>query len=117
MTRSVLVIESDYLSRWFLSKTMETMGYRVMTVPDVSSALKKLDVDTFHAVIVRVDQYELDRKNAMDVIRAAHPDVRVVAYAPHAGNSLKAEFDRLGVGYFLHPFRSNEIRQAMTHDA
>jgi DNA-binding NtrC family response regulator len=89
------------------------MGYHVIVVSDFDSLMKRLSVERSHAVVIRVDWTDRNAGSSIEAVRTAFPDVRVIVYAPYAGKSLREEFEKDNIRYFQHPFRSNEIRQAM----
>jgi DNA-binding response OmpR family regulator len=109
-----LVIDDEERIRYFLTKTLERVGYIVMTAPSGEKALDLLRNTAFDLAIIDLGLGgRVDGLKVLESIRWRWPGMATVILTAHGSLESAMAAIREGVdGYLLKPAQPEEVREA-----
>jgi len=110
-----LVIDDEERIRYFLSKTLERIGYVVVTASSGEDALDLLRDTAFDVAIVDLNLGgHVDGLKVLEAIRWRWPGMAAVILTAHGSlESAMAAIDEGIDGYLLKPAKPEEVREAV----
>ena len=110
-----LVIDDEERIRYFLSKTLERIGYVVVTASSGEDALDLLRDTAFDVAIVDLNLGgQVDGLKVLEAIRWRWPGMAAVILTAHGSlESAMAAIDEGVDGYLLKPAKPEEVREAV----
>jgi DNA-binding response OmpR family regulator len=114
ITRALIVDDEERI-RYFLAKTLERVGYVVVTVPNGEEALDLLRDTAFDVAIVDLNLGgRIDGLKVLEAIRWRWPGLAAVILTAHGSLDSAIAAIREGVdGYLLKPAKPEEVRAAV----
>jgi DNA-binding NtrC family response regulator len=101
MAEKVLIVddEQDFLS--IMAERMQNRGMEVVTATSAAEALRKLEEESFDAVLLDLMMPEMGGIEALQVMRKKQPEVQVIFITGHPSVSKGVEAMKLGAMDFL----------------
>jgi DNA-binding response OmpR family regulator len=112
-----LVIDDEERIRYFLSKTLERVGYVVVTASNGEEALDLLRDTAFDVAVIDLNLGgQVDGLKVLEALRWRWPGMAAVILTAHGSlESAMAAIDQEVDGYLLKPARPEEVRAAVQH--
>lgn len=113
----VLVVDDEKEFLDSISERMENRGYSVDTATSGPEALKKLDTESFDAIVLDFMMPEMDGLETLQRIRENHPELQVILLTGHATLDKGVEAIKLGAMDFLEKPAKLELLTAKIKEA
>ncbi|MBT8340186.1 MAG: response regulator [Desulfatitalea sp.] len=96
MTEKILLIddEQDFLDN--LAERMRTRGMNVETSSSPQAALKRVETETYDAVVLDLRMPEMDGLEALKILKEKRPELQVILLTGHATVEKGIEAIKLG---------------------
>ena len=112
----VLVVDDERSMRELLSITLRQAGYDVSVADGGTSAIAKLERETFDLIITDLRMQETDGLAVLRAARERAPETVVVVVTAYASTETAIEAMRLGAyDYVTKPFKLEEIRVTLAN--
>ncbi len=110
-----LVVDDDESIRFFLSSTLQRMGYEVTAAANGEDALELLRNQSFELAVLDLELGgRIDGLRVLEAIRWRWPDMAAIILTGHATLESALVAIQEGIdGYLLKPARAEEVRQAV----
>ena len=101
MTDKILIVddEKDFLD--VISDRLKARDMNVSTATSAAAALKKIDEDSFDAVVLDLQMPEMDGLEALKKMKEKNPDLQVIFLTGHATVESGVEAMKLGALDFI----------------
>jgi CheY-like chemotaxis protein len=112
--RTVLVVDDEKTVRDFVRAALEKFGYRVLTAANGREAVRLVEQDpgAADAVLLDLRMPVLGGEDAIDALRAARPDVKVVLMSGYGEMEAARLYNGKGVAAFLQkPFTASRLAE------
>lgn len=107
----ILIVDDEKNLRLTMTMCLEPLGYEIGTADDGEDALRQLDNQEFHLILLDI---RLPGMDGLDVLRRVvkqHPDIPIVMVSAHGTVESAVEAMKLGAVDFLQkPFTPQELR-------
>ena len=111
-TESLLIVEDEPPLRMLLEVALSRKGYQVMSASDGLEAIERMSDPSkkFDAVLLDLNMPGANGVEVLRVIRATHPELKVLILTGHLTPEARTEFDHLGQKEFLKkPYTLDEL--------
>lgn len=116
-TSGILLVDDEKLICEMGQALLEDQGYTVYTAENGSQALDiyEKNIDRIDLVILDVVMPIMGGKEALQLLRAAHPDVKVLVSSGFHQNETNDTFIKLGaMGFIQKPYRTQELLKSVS---
>jgi PAS domain S-box-containing protein len=112
-TETLLIAEDEEIVRFFMKRTLEKAGYRVITAGDGEEAVARFrENDAIDLVLSDVVMPKKNGKEILDEIRKLRPDIKVIFSSGYTADILHAKGIREeGLEFMAKPFTTNDLLQ------
>ena len=111
---TVLVVDDEKTVREFARAALEKFGYRVLTAPNGLEAVRLFEREprAVDAVLLDLRMPVLGGEDAIEALRAARPDLKVVLMSGYGEMEAARMFDGKGIAAFLQkPFTASRLAE------
>ena len=113
-SRTVLVVDDDQNFRRVMEYQLHEDGYRVLTAPNVASALQRFQADVIDVVMTDVKMPGGDGMELLARLKAIQPDLPILMLTAHGTIGAAVEAMKLGAAdYLTKPFTRDQLRIAL----
>ncbi len=110
----ILVVDDEGAIRYSVSKTLERVGYRVITASSGEEALDLMERQDFDVVLTDIRMPGISGVDLLAMIREKSPDIVVILMTGYASLGTAVESLRLGAhDYLIKPSSSEDIRESV----
>jgi DNA-binding NtrC family response regulator len=109
MSEKVLLVDDEQEFLDSLAERMRGRGMDVTTATSAVDALKKVQNESFDAVILDLLMPQMDGMEAMEALKKKNPDIQVILLTGHATVEKGVEAMKLGATDFLEKPASLEV--------
>lgn len=110
----ILVVDDEGAIRYSVSKTLERVGYRVITASSGEEALDLMGQQDFDVVLTDIRMPGISGVDLLALIRDKSPDIVVILMTGYASLGTAVESLRLGAhDYLIKPSSSEDIRESV----
>ncbi len=111
---AVLVVDDEGAIRYSVTKTLERVGYHVVTASSGEEALDILSTQTFDVVLTDIRMPGISGVDLLAQIKEQSPDAVVILMTGYASLGTAVESLRLGAhDYLIKPSTSEDIRESV----
>lgn len=109
--RTVLLVDDDPSFRRVMEYQLQEDGYRVLTVPNASSALQRVQVEDVDVVLTDMKMPEVDGVELLGRLKTLKPDLPIVVLTAHGTIGSAVDAMRHGAfDYLTKPFTREQLR-------
>jgi PAS domain S-box-containing protein len=111
-SETILVVEDDEGIRTLVSRTLEGLGYRVLTAPDGVEAMRVANAHRggIHLLLTDMVMPVMGGSELACTLRSTSPGLKVVFITGHAGHSIASrDLEVMGAGLLQKPFSMNSL--------
>jgi DNA-binding NtrC family response regulator len=101
MAEKVLIVDDDKDFLAIMAERMQNRGMEVVTAESAAEALRKLEEESFDAVLLDLMMPEMGGIEALQVMRKKQPEIQVIFITGHPSVSKGVEAMKLGAMDFL----------------
>jgi DNA-binding NtrC family response regulator len=101
MAEKVLIVDDEQEFLSIMAERMQNRGMEVVTATSAAEALRKLEEESFDAVLLDLMMPEMGGIEALQVMRKKQPEVQVIFITGHPSVSKGVEAMKLGAMDFL----------------
>jgi DNA-binding NtrC family response regulator len=101
MTEKVLIVDDDKDFLAIMAERMQNRGMEVVTAESAAEALRRLEEESFDAVLLDLMMPEMGGIEALQVMRKKQPEIQVIFLTGHPSVSKGVEAMKLGAMDFL----------------
>jgi CheY-like chemotaxis protein len=113
---NVLIVDDEALQRELLVKVVEAAGHNVTEAADASEALERMQLRQFDLYLLDVFLPDMTALELIPVIKARHPDARIVTLTGQSSRELERRLRELGISYYMaKPFQRAELQSLLAH--
>lgn len=110
----ILVVDDEGAIRYSVSKTLERVGYRVITASSGEEALDLMEQQDFDVVLTDIRMPGISGVDLLAMIREKTTDIVVILMTGYASLGTAVESLRLGAhDYLIKPSSSEDIRESV----
>jgi len=111
---AVFVVDDDECLRALVGDWVEGAGYRAVRLPSGEACLDALATGAPVAVILDLNMWGMGGARTLDAIRAAHPDMPVIALTGESDPGVALDLIERGASEFLvKPVRRDQLVRAL----
>jgi DNA-binding NtrC family response regulator len=101
MTEKVLIVDDDKDFLAIMAERMQTRGMEVATAESAAEAIRKLEEESFDAVLLDLMMPEMGGIEALQIMKRKQPEVQVIFLTGHPSVSKGVEAMKLGAMDFI----------------
>jgi DNA-binding response OmpR family regulator len=101
MSQKVLVVDDDRMILEMLGAMLKHGGYEPVLADSARQALELFEIDPPPVAFLDIVMPEMDGMELATVLKAEHPDTRLIALSGHAAESLDHDWRDVGFADFL----------------
>ena len=110
----ILVVDDEGAIRYSVSKTLERVGYRVITASSGEEAIELMEQQDFDVVLTDIRMPGISGVDLLAMIREKTTDIVVILMTGYASLGTAVESLRLGAhDYLIKPSSSEDIRESV----
>lgn len=110
----ILVVDDEGAIRYSVSKTLERVGYQVMTASSGEEALELMEAHPFDVVLTDIRMPGISGVDLLARIKDQSPDIVVILMTGYASLHTAVESLRLGAhDYLIKPSSSEDVRDSV----
>jgi DNA-binding NtrC family response regulator len=112
MAEKVLIVDDDKAFLQILAERMQNRGMEVIKAESAAEALRKLEEESFDAVLLDLMMPEMGGIEALQIMRKKQPEIQVIFVTGHPSVSKGVEAMKLGATDFIpKPVDMNELTE------
>lgn len=109
-TYTLLIVDDDEGMRENLQELFESLGYRVLTAPNVAEALKAMEGASIDLVLTDYKMPGPTGVELIEIARRKRPKLRAILMTAFGDSFTEIESVRRGaIGYLNKPFEADEV--------
>lgn len=105
----ILIVDDEQLVRWFLERALKTLGYEVITAPNVRDAIKKLTDDNIDILFTDLKMPEENGAVLLQKLSVLTRPPKTVVCSAFITPDMEADFKRKGIYTLKKPFKLDEL--------
>jgi len=113
MTKSVLIMDSNYLVREFLAGALSRWGYEVTTAEGPTEALRKLRKDPFGMMITDALNLNGDLSGFISEALEGNDKLKVIVCTTEASGGLTRDIKSSAAAVLYKPFKLADLKSAL----
>ena len=112
----VLIADDAFFTRKVLKEILEAEGHEVIEASNGKEAVDKFQLEHPDLVLLDVSMPDMDGLTALQAIKGIDENAKVIMVSAMGQTSTVQESMKFGAcDFILKPFRSNQIRELITH--
>ena len=112
----VLIADDAFFTRKVLKEILEAEGHAVIEASNGKEAVDKFQLEHPDLVLLDVSMPDMDGLTALQAIKGIDENAKVIMVSAMGQTSTVQESMKFGAcDFILKPFRSNQIRELITH--
>jgi CheY-like chemotaxis protein len=112
--RTILVVDGNTTNRQATARVVESLGYQALQTPGIADAIKQLETQDPHFVLLGFDLDDSGGLEALHQLRELDPDLSIIMLAADLWDNRAAEAMRRGaVAYLARPFSRDDLRELL----
>ena len=112
--RTILIVDGDAANRQSTARLVQSLGYTPLQTPSIAEALKQLEHQDPHFVLLGFDLEDATGLEALTRLRQLDADIPVIMLAPDLWDARTAEAMRQGaIAYLAKPFGQDDLRELL----
>ena len=96
MDEKVLLVDDEHDFVEALAERMETRGMKVSATTSAKEAIKKIETESFDAIVLDLQMPEMDGLEALSIIKKIRPELQIILLTGHATVEKGIEAMKLG---------------------
>jgi DNA-binding NtrC family response regulator len=110
----LLIIDDDKLTRWSLSRILESVGYQVREARSFTEGVAALEAQAPDLVLLDVKLPDGDGFALLEAIQGSHPGLPVIMITAHASQETEQKAESLGArGHLAKPCNPARLQAAV----
>jgi DNA-binding NtrC family response regulator len=109
----ILVVDDEYLVRWFFERTLRNSGHEVITAEDVEDATAKLSSETIDLLIVDLRMPDQPGTELIGKVDIMGKNPKVIICSAFITTELEEELRQKGIGILRKPFNTDDLNDAI----
>jgi CheY-like chemotaxis protein len=112
--RTVLIVDGNTTNRRTTARLVESLGYQAVQTPRLADAIKQLETQDPHFVLLGFDLDDSEGLEALKQLRELDPSLSIIMLAADSWDNRVAEAMRRGaVAYLARPFGQDDLRELL----
>ena len=109
MTEKILLVDDETEFLESLAERMRVRGMEVTTATSATEALKKVQEESYDAIILDLQMPQIDGLEALEILKKKNPEIQVILLTGHATVEKGVEAMKLGATDFMEKPASVEV--------